>query len=317
MSIFNRILFAGDLSEQSRAAFRAACSLAGARGASVRLARRGAGAGVGADRTVRGARFPTILPGDTPGHRKEIEGQSRLFYHADAPIAVDYLVRDGDAASGILHAADEVDPDLIVVGTHGRSGVTRMIYGSVAEEVMRRSSFPVLIVRAAETALQGAPIRLILHPTDFSTRSWPALGVARALARAHGARLILLHVAPAEVLTGGNFYAPADLGPERDALEKLEHETAMAGLGDHVQARFRQGDPVSEILLAATELGCDLIVMGSHGRTGLRRLLMGSTAEAVIRQAPCLTLIIKDVPDEAVEVEEKETPAGKDVGAIA
>jgi nucleotide-binding universal stress UspA family protein len=317
MSIFNRILFAGDLSEQSRAAFDAACSLA-----------RGSGTHLYVLHVVepvlvseptgppRGARFPTILPGDTPGHRKELEGQLRHFYRADAPVAVDYLVRDGHAASAILQGADEVDPDLIVVGTHGRTGVDRLICGSVAEEVMRRSSFPVLIVRDTGSATPGAPIRLILHPTDCSARAWPALGVARALARGHGARLVLLHVAPAEVLTGGTFYAPVDPAPARAELERLKDELARAGLGESVEARFHQGDPVSEILAAANELGCDLIVMGSHGRTGLRRLLMGSVAEAVIRKAPCLTMVVKDVPDRMLEAEDNDTPAAEDVAAV-
>jgi nucleotide-binding universal stress UspA family protein len=314
MSIFNRILFAGDFSGGSREAFDAACSLAWGPGVHlhvlsvvepVLLA--------GSPAMSRGPSLPSVLPPDTPAHRKEIEGQLHAFYPAAAPIAVDYLIRDGDASEEILRAADEVDADLIVVGTHGRSGVDRLVCGSVAESVMERSSRPVLVVRSPAVSLQARPIRLILHPTDFSASSWPALGVARALARANGAGIVLLHVAPAEVLTGGSFYAPADLGPEREALAKLRDETAKAGLEGSVQTRFGQGDPVTEILLAAEELDCDLIVMGSHGRTGLRRLLMGSVAEYVIRKAPCLTLIVKDVSDQRA----KEVRAARDAGAPA
>jgi nucleotide-binding universal stress UspA family protein len=263
----------------------------------------------------RGASFPTILPGVTPAHRKEIEGQARAFYRADAPLAVDYLVKDGDAADEILRAADEVDADLIVVDTHGRSGVDRLVCGSVAESVLRRSSRPVLMVRNPVVPLRDATIRLILHPTDFSASSWPALGVARALARANGAGLVLQHVASAEIVAGGGFYAPADLGPAREALARLKEESAKAGLEGAVQTRFSQGDPVTEILLAAEELGCDLIVMGSHGRTGLRRLMMGSVAESVIRSAPCVTLVVKDVADN--QVEGAGPAAAKDAGAIA
>jgi nucleotide-binding universal stress UspA family protein len=318
MSIFNRILFAGDLSGYSREAFRASCSLARGPGAHlhvlsvvepVLLA--------GPARPSRGPSLPSVLPPDTPAHRQEIEGRLRAYYHADAPISVDYLVRDGDASEEILRAADEVDADLIVVGTHGRSGVDRLVCGSVAESVMHGSSRPVMIVRSPAVSLQTMPIRLILHPTDFSASSWPALGVARALARANGAAIVLLHVAPAEVLTGGTFYAPADLGPEREALAKLQAETAKAGLEGSVQTRFSQGDPVTEILLAAEELGCDLIVMGSHGRTGLRRLMMGSVAESVIRKAACLTLIVKDVADQRAGETGAEHPAQQDAGAPA
>jgi nucleotide-binding universal stress UspA family protein len=304
MSIFHRILFAGDFSGASRDAFGAARALARGPGAHlyvlnvvepVLLA--------GSSGPSRGPSLPAVFPPDTPAHHKEVEDRLRASYHADAPIAVDYLVRGGDASVEILRAADEVDADLIVMGTQGRSGVDRLVCGSVAESVMQRSGRPVLIVRSPSVSLKATPIRLILHPTDFSPGSWPALGVARALARANGAGIVLLHVAPAEVLTGGTFYAPADLGPEREALAKLQDETARAGLEDSVQTRFCQGDPVSEILLAAGDLGCDLIVMGTHGRTGLRRLLMGSVAEAVIRATPCLTLVVKDVADQRAERE--------------
>lgn len=311
MSIFHRILFAGDLSDRSRGAFEVACSLAAESGAHVSvlsvvepvLLAEPPG-------PARGARLPAVLPPDTPAHRKEVEGQSRSFYRADPRIAVDYLVRHGDAAGEILQAADDVDADLIVVGTHGRGGVDRLICGSVAESVMRQSSRPVLVARHPEESRPGATIRVILHPTDFSPRSWPALGVARALARVNHADLALMHVAPAEVLTGGTFYAPADLGPERAELAKLQEQSAGAGLEGRVKARFGQGDPVTEILLAADELTCDLIVMGSHGRTGLRRLLMGSVAESVCRRAPCPALIVRDAPGELSEAEEAPSVAG-------
>jgi nucleotide-binding universal stress UspA family protein len=318
MSIFNRILFAGDLSRHSRGTFGAARSLAGESGAHLHVLNVVEPVLVAAPPgPAEGARLPAILPADTPAHREEIEGQLRAFYRSDPPIGVGYLVKHGNAADEILRAADKVDADLIVVGTHGRSGLDRLVCGSVAESVMRRSSRPVLVVHHAETSQPNAPIRMILHPTDFSGRSWPALGVARALARANHAGLALMHVAPAEVLTGDSFYAPADLGPERAELAKLQEQSAKAGLEGSVKARFRQGDPVTEILLAAEELGCDLIVMGSHGRTGLRRLLMGSVAESIMRRAPCPTLIVRDAPGEQASREVEEPSVAHDAGARA
>ena len=315
MSIFNRILFAGDLSERSRGAFGAACSLAGEAGGHLHVLNVLETALVAAaPGPAHGARLPAFLPADTPARRKEVEAELRSFYRAAPAIAVDYLVRDGKAPDEILRAADDVDADLIVVGTHGRGGVDRLICGSVAEAVLRRSSRPVLTVLSTDAARQGAPIHRILHPSDFSDRSWPALGVARALARAHGATLILMHVAAPEVLAGGAFYAPADLGPERAELARLREQSERAGLAGSVQTRFCQGDPATEVLLAAEELGCDLIVLGSHGRTGLRRLMMGSVAESVIRRAPCLTLIVKDAPGEPIGSEEPPLIAS-DAGA--
>lgn len=318
MSIFNRIVFAGDLSEPSRGAFAAACALAREPGAHLHILNVVEPVLLAEPpESVRGPRLPAVLPAtNTAAHRKEVEDQLRAFYRADASIAVDYEVRAGHAAEEILRVADEINADLLVLGTQGRGGVNRMVCGSVAEAVMRRSSRPVLAVRSPDGAPREIAIRRILQPTDFSPRSWPALGVARALARANGAELILMHVAPAEILTGGAFYAPADLGPEKEELARLREDAAQAGLDGSVQSRFCQGDPVSEILLAAEDLRCDLIVMGSHGRTGLRRLLMGSVAESICRKAPCPTLIVKDGPAESAAAEEA-APVRDEAGVSA
>jgi nucleotide-binding universal stress UspA family protein len=316
MSIFNRILFAGDLSERSRGAFCAACTLAEGCGAHLSILNVVEPTLVAAPPgPARGARLPAVLPADTPARRKEIGGELRAFYRADPRISVDYLVKGGDAAAEIERAAEAIGADLIVVGTHGRGGVDRLVCGSVAESVMRGSSRPVLVVNNSDTVPTDATVRLILHPTDFSRGSWPALGVARALARANRARLILMHVAPAEVLAGGTFYAPPDLRPARDELTKMREQAAEAGLEGSVENRFCQGDPATEILLAAEETGCDMIVLGSHGRTGFRRLLMGSVAESVIRRAPCLALVVKDAPD-SPEADE-EPSVGSDAGVRA
>jgi nucleotide-binding universal stress UspA family protein len=318
MLIFHRILFAGDLSERSQEPFRVACSLASGPGAHLHVLNVVEPVMFeGPAGPSRGASLPAVFPADTPARHQEIEGQLRAFYRTEAPIAVDYLVLRGHAADEILRTAHEVDADLIVVGTHGRSGLDRMLCGSVAESVERQSSRPVLIVRNLESSQPGTPIRLILHPTDFSASSWPALGVARALARANQAGLVLLHVEPAEVLTGGSFYMPADLGPAREALAKMQKECAEAGLEGSVQTRLSQGDPVFDILGAAQELGCDLIVMGTHGRTGLRRLLMGSVAESIIRKAPCLTLLVKDVPDSRPQSDHDERAVTNPAAATA
>ena len=269
MPIFYRILFAGDLSERSRAAFGAACSLAGESGAHLHVLN-----------VVESA----LLPAETRTRRKEIEDELRAFYRAAPALAVDYLVRGGDAPDAILRTADEVEADLIVVGTHGRSGLDRLLCGSVAESVLQRSRRPVLFVRQTDVSRTEKPIRIVLHPTDFSARSRPALGVALALARSHRARLVLLHA------------GPGDLGPERAELAQLKEPSDRAGLDLSVETRFGQGEPITEILLAARDLGCDLIVLGSHGRTGFDRLMVGSVAEGVIREAPCLTLVVKDAP---------------------
>jgi len=283
MSIFHRILFAGDLSERSRAAFGAACSLAGESGAHLHV-------------------LNVVV---TRAHHKEIEDELRAFYRAAPALAVDYLVRGGDAPDAILRPADEVEADLIVVGTHGRSGLDRLLCGSVAESVLQRSSRPVLVVRQTDVSRTEKPIRIVLHPTDFSGHSRPALGVALALARSHRARLVLLHA------------GPGDLGAERAELAQLKEQSDRAGLDVSVETRFGQGEPVTEILLAAGHLGCALVVLGSHGRTGFDRRMMGSVAELVIREAPCLTLVVKDAPGASTSFEAEDHPVAQRSGGTA
>jgi nucleotide-binding universal stress UspA family protein len=134
------------------------------------------------------------------------------------------------------------------------------------------------------------PIHTILHPTDFSERSECAFRLACAMARDHGARLVVVHVVP-----------PADeveIVRRADAAfyEQLWgriHLLRPADPAVPVEYRMADGEPGKEILHAAEECGCNLIVMGTHGRTGLRRLLMGSVAEEVMRSAPCPVLTVK------------------------
>jgi nucleotide-binding universal stress UspA family protein len=136
-------------------------------------------------------------------------------------------------------------------------------------------------------------IQKILHPTDFSENAGHAFTLACSLARDFGARLILAHVHPPP------FEAPTELAPPpapgvppkapREKLKALRPEDPKVA----VEHYFRVGDEAEEIIRLAEEEGCDLIVMGTQGRTALGRLLMGSVAEQVLRRAPCPVLTVK------------------------
>lgn len=136
-------------------------------------------------------------------------------------------------------------------------------------------------------------VRTILHPTDFSEPSKAAWQMACALARVYGARLVALHVVyPVTVAYGEVIPTEAveqQVASGRDALEQLQ----PTEVGLTVEKRLETGDPVEVILRVAQELPADLIVVGSHGRTGLARLLMGSVAEQIVRKAPCPVLVVK------------------------
>jgi len=134
-------------------------------------------------------------------------------------------------------------------------------------------------------------IHTILVPTDFSEYSDAAFRVASSLASEQEARLIVLHVNPPATMHGEvidrrepNGYYDR-LWEELYARKPLDPRT-------EVEHRLREGDPVEEILEAAKESSCDLIVMGTHGRSGLGRLLLGSIAEKIMREAPCPVLTI-------------------------
>jgi nucleotide-binding universal stress UspA family protein len=137
------------------------------------------------------------------------------------------------------------------------------------------------------------PVHTILHPTDFSEQSGHAFEPAGALARDYGARLIVLHVAEPPFLIHGETLLPPDpeilSGEAKAQLDRLEVPVANV----RAERRLKEGDPAAEILRAAREALADLIVMGTHGRTGLVRLLMGSVAEQVVRKAPCPVLTVK------------------------
>jgi universal stress protein A len=135
-------------------------------------------------------------------------------------------------------------------------------------------------------------LRTILHPTDFSCPSKHALHLASSLARDHGGRLIVLHVAEPPVVGYGSPMKPPPGGDWR-ALEHRLFQVKPQDAIIPVEHRLELGNPVAEILRVARETSCDLIVMGSHGGTGLSHLLMGSVAEKVVRKASCPVLVVK------------------------
>jgi nucleotide-binding universal stress UspA family protein len=138
--------------------------------------------------------------------------------------------------------------------------------------------------------------RLILCPTDFSENATFALGVALDIARQNDATLVLLHVADTlgpEHVTFGE--AENELQPETHILQLDErlHREVPPGAGVPVRCLLREGDPVAAINDVVRAEGCDLVVAGTHGRTGFSHLLMGSIAERIIRLTPCPVLVLK------------------------
>jgi nucleotide-binding universal stress UspA family protein len=287
------ILYPTDLSERANRVFPLACSLA----------------------RDCGARVVALYVMPPPFGPEEIEARHRPddYYRgpreallrlqpAGGNVLVEHWLREGDPADVIVAAATEAGAGLICMGTHGRTGPGRLLFGSVAEEVLRTAPCPVLTARdapppAEQAGADGAvlwPLKTILFPTDFSENSAGAFGLACALARDHRARLVALHVTDVTDLAYTGYGAPGAPLEERGYLKAARQnlEGLEPGPGVKLDRRLEEGDPAGEVLRVAAETGADLIVLGTHGRTGLRHLLLGSVAEQVVRKAtsPVLTV---------------------------
>src|SRR5262245_55553132 len=133
-------------------------------------------------------------------------------------------------------------------------------------------------------------VKKLLYATDFSPYSNQAYFHAIALAEHHGASLTILYVyPPGGMHSGQGTNGSGDRQYWRDQLEQIRPVNA----GIPVHHVFLEGDPAGEIVRYAVDVGMDLVIMGTHGRTGLERLLMGSVAEKVMREAPCSVLVVK------------------------
>ena len=239
------------------------------------------------------------------GARARLFGQMRAFagivppeVQVDCQLQEERLVHDA-----ILAQVATTQADLLVLGTHGRSGFQRLFLGSVTEKVIRKVKCPTLIVppRAPDIA-PGAPVEFhnVLCPIDFSDGSLAALEYAINLAEEADGQLTLLHVTemPA-ALTQEPFVVEDEITRIRetaatDARRKLANlipENARAYCT--IDTAVVEGRVYREILRRATEMKTDLIVMGVHGRGALDLLLFGSTTHHVIRASACPVLIVR------------------------
>ena len=208
----------------------------------------------------------------------------------------------GDPASAILDAARAAHNDLIVMSTHGRSGLGRWLCGSVAEDVLRQVEVPLLLIPATCSASRtGARPLKILVPLDGSDRSEAALSPARMLADRLGGTLLLVRIAePAfpdavganGVESPGRWALPrVDLDEPEKYLSALTQQYGLATRD--VDTLVDVGSAESRIAAVARQEEADLIVMATHGRGGLDRLTMGSVAEATLHRSHVPILLVR------------------------
>jgi nucleotide-binding universal stress UspA family protein len=237
------------------------------------------------------------------GYRGAWESRLRLLRPADPNVRVEHRLEEGDVAAAILRVARETRCDLIVMAGRERTWLERLLNGSVTEEVERKAPCPVLrlnryqLAGAGSTAggpsreSEGIKPRAILHPTDFSRPARHGFEVARSLARDSGSELIVAHVAPVPELHRTRGY--------RDEIEAALRRMVRAAPTVRARWVLLAADPAVEILRMALEGWCDLIVMGTRGCTGLRRLFARSVAAEVWRRSPCPVITVKAPYDHA------------------
>ncbi len=219
-------------------------------------------------------------------------------------------IRAGKAFDEICQAAAELSADLIICGTHGHRGMARLLLGSTAERIVQHATSPVLVVREHErefvasrrrqTKLNRRSVRLnrILVGTDFSETFRDALAYGTAFARQFGAELLLLNAIYPQYYAANADYFPFDYGSlldetRREAEKGMDEIEKSGSLGNiSFRGRIEKGHPGEALVRVAEEEGADLIVVSTHGRTGLPHVLIGSTAQHVVRHANCPVLVI-------------------------
>jgi nucleotide-binding universal stress UspA family protein len=216
--------------------------------------------------------------------------------------------RTGTAYEVICAVARELKADLIVIATHGFTGYKRMFLGSTAERVVQHSPCPVLVVRHQFSRWNGAgdirtltgfSLAKILVPTDFSKCSQIASDYGLQLARDFNAELRLVHVINPHAYPFGDKYTaldPAELLRETEQAAQKQMRSMAAKSKVRYSVSLLHGSPAVEICHTTNE-DVDLIVISTHGRTGLEHLLIGSVAEHVVRYAHCPVLVIPSRPN--------------------
>jgi nucleotide-binding universal stress UspA family protein len=250
---------------------------------------------------------PLALPEvDRQGLARHLE----LFLAGDgaSDVRTEYLVVEAPSVTReILVQAERVEADLIVLGTHGRSGFERLLLGSTTEKLLRRASIPVLTVpsRAADGP-PPASFTNVLCALDFSASSLAGLEYASSLAAPGASRLTVLHVVELlPVVYEPTIGTAFDVERDRPALMQAGLDRLRRTVGEplrkqhDVEEVVASGKPYVEILKAAAARSADLIVLGVHGHNVVDRMMFGSTGAHVVRAAACPVLTVREARSSA------------------
>jgi len=225
------------------------------------------------------------------------QAESRLHEFVDAEfgpnsIEIESQVDEGYAAESIIRISSKLNAGLIVMGTHGRSGLNRWTLGSVAERVLSDTQIPLLTVRPPMTPPPPSlAIRNVLCPVDDTPAARGALAYATALGQCFAARVTVLHVREKGGSHGIESLDTWIPGPDR--------------AGSELRPQYREGEAAREVVAAASEPDCDLIVIGAHRRGFFGGKVLGTTTVRVVRHAPCPVLSVPSQHPERGDISPK------------
>ncbi len=220
---------------------------------------------------------------------------------SDAAVCED----EGGVAATIAARAAAIGADLIVLTSHGRSGVRGLLYGRVAQQVLQRGSIPVLMIQPSQQG-RDAPFvcRRVMVPLDGSETAETALQTASAIAGTGGIEIMLVWVVPTADTVAGARAVPARLMPTaaaalldveaREAAAYLEGTAGrLRGLGLTVDAAVERGEPVQMLLETASRRSVDLIIIATHGRSGVSAVWAGSVASRIVGGGTLPVLLVR------------------------
>lgn len=202
-------------------------------------------------------------------------------------------------APAILEYADKNYIDLIVMGSHGHRGLQQVLLGSVASEVIRFVNCPVFIICGREKSISSISINNILVPVDFSKYSEISIDYAKEIANIFNAKLYLLHIIeefnyPTHYLFEKKSivdFVPDIVNISKLILQRYSEESTYPKI--QIEQHVLKGHTSNEIVKFAENQDIDLIIISSHGKTGLDYLLLGSVTEKIIHLSPCPVFIVK------------------------
>ncbi len=296
-----KILVPTDFSDFSHEALRYACAFGKNSGATIECVHV-------VDMTFLGAGGPgsvyasaADVDRSTKALRTKAQKEIEHFVRKEHLLGIEVKahLREGVAADEIVKMADEIGADLIVIPTHGRSGLDRLVFGSTCEKVLRTAKIPVLAIKAGEPDRVGKDLTLqlkrILCPIDFSTFSEASIPVARSLAKMFNATVILAHIVDtrfdypewsAEVAMNNSQHL---LNAAKEHVERLAKGITEVKVEVHVSC----GVPSRTLVDLTADGKADLVIMPTHGRKGLAHVLLGSVTERVARGAHCPVLTVR------------------------